>query len=410
MLRLYAPNFLVLALLVLAPIGATYVRHWVSGIFLLITVLMIASWRTWWNRLREDPITSRLLALSIAFFLSYLLSSFLAGWDAGSTRMLERELRLLMLAPLVAFMVSIPARHYLGAGSLLAIFVTSALVAHDYSYLHQGRELGIYGPLFTGPACVFFLIGSLGYTVNLENRPVRYLCLGASILATAFVVSVTSRSAMLGFAVVMIGIMFMNSPHRRFLVAIGVGSLLAILGFQLLGGGTGGPSFEIGVREFKNYFQHELSGLEGHNPHGATSVGARLEMIKASFMIFSDAPIFGIGARNFVPVVTELMEAGLINPNMPNYHPHNMFMEALVSKGLIGLCLLLWILATCAKALLQRPSISRDLGLMLLAASITMMSTESALLIKNNFASLFILMIAVYISATLPNTKPSRPN
>jgi O-antigen ligase len=398
MLKLQALNSVILALLVLAPIGAAYIRHWVSGVFVLLTLLMLASWQHWWNRLREDPTTSRIFALSIAFFLSYLLSSYLAGWDAGSTRMLERELRLLMLAPLVAFMAGIPARHYLGAGSLIAICVTSALVAHDYFYLHQGRELGIYGPLFTGPACVFFLIGSLGYTVNLESRPVRYLYLGASVLATAFVVSVTSRSAMLGFAVVMIGIMFMHSPHRRFLVAIGVGSLLAILGFQLLGAGTSGPSFEIGVREFRNYFQHELSGLEGHNPHGATSVGARLEMIKASFMIFSDAPIFGIGSRNFVPAVTELMKAGLINPNMPNYHPHNMFMEALVSKGLIGLCLLLWILTACAKALLPRPSISRDLGLMLLAASITMMSTESALLIKNNFASLFILMIAVYLS------------
>jgi hypothetical protein len=137
MLKLQAPNSVILALLVLAPIGAAYVRHWVSGVFVLLTLLMLASWQQWWNQLRQDPTTSQILALSIAFFLSYLLSSYLAGWDAGSTRMLERELRLLMLAPLVAFMASIPARHYLGAGSLIAICVTSALAAHDYFYLDR---------------------------------------------------------------------------------------------------------------------------------------------------------------------------------------------------------------------------------------------------------------------------------
>jgi len=387
-----------IGLLMLAPIGSVYVRHWISGVFVLLVVLMFFNIRSWLRGLQEDAPVRLILFFSIAFFLSYLLSAVLNGWDSGSTRMLERELRLLMLAPLVVFLSASPSRQALGVGCLAALLITGSLVIYDNIILNRGREVGIYGPLFTGPACILFLVGSLGYTLTLSKVGWRYASIGLSLLVVAFVSAVTSRSAILGFAVVIVGLFTLGTTDRRFFLAIGAACAFLVLGFQVSADLHGDPSFALGILEFQSYLAHEISDATGFNPIGASSVGARLEMLKASAFIFLDSPLFGIGPRNFIPAVIELKEAGIIHPDMPTYHPHNMFLEALVSKGFLGLSLLLGLLWACAQALRKLTSSTRKLGFILLASVITMMLTESALLIKNNFASLFVLMLAALLS------------
>lgn len=395
------PRQLTIALLVLAPIGGAYVRHWISAVFVALVALMLFNARHWLRSLMSDKPAGLIFIFSIGFFLSYLLSAFLNGWDSGSTRMLERELRLLMLAPMMVFLALLPSRKALGIGCLAALLITGALVAYDVLVLREGRDLGIYGPLFTGPACVLFLIGSLAFTLELSNVRWRYACIALTLMTAALVALLTSRSSMLGYIVVLVGITVMDKPHRLFILAIGGTCGLTILGFQLFTEGPGGGSFKLAMSQFQAYFDHEISNTAGFNPAGSTSVGARLEMFKASAYIFIDSPFFGVGPRNFVPEVTALKEAGLINPRMPTYHPHNIFLEALVSKGLLGLSLLLGLLWACTRALLQCSSCDRNLGFILLASTITMMLTESALLIKNNFASLFVLLLATTLSNRL---------
>jgi O-antigen ligase len=390
-----------IGLVALAPIGSVYVRHWISAVFVLLVILMFFNARHWLRNLQGKAAMRLILFFSIAFFLSYLLSASLNGWDSGSTRMLERELRLLMLAPMAVFLAAVPSRQALGIGCLAALLITGALVGYENLVLNRGRDLGIYGPLFTGPACILFLVGSLGYTLALPSVRWRYTSVIVSFTIAAFVASITSRSAILGFAVVVIGVALSNASHRLFFLSVGGTCTLAIVGFHLLADGSTGLSFALGIRELQSYLAHEVSHAAGFNPIGATSVGARLEMMKASAFIFLDSPLFGIGPRNFIPAVTALKEAGIIHPEMPTYHPHNMFLEALVSKGLLGLSLLLGLLWACARALLQCTSSAQNLGFILLATAITMMFTESALLIKNNFASLFVLLLAAMLSDSL---------
>jgi len=390
-----------IGLMALAPIGGVYVRHWISTVFVLLVVLMFFNARHWLRNLQSDRPTRLILFFSVAFFLCYLLSAALNGWDSGSTRMLERELRLLMLAPMAVFLSAVPTRQALGIGCLAALLITGALVGYENLVLNRGRDLGIYGPLFTGPACILFLVGSLGYTFTLSSIRWRYTSIVISLMVAAFVASVTSRSAILGFAVVVVGFALSNASHRRFFLSIGGACILAVVGVQVVADGSTGLSFALGIREFQSYFAHEVSKANGFNPIGATSVGARLEMFKASAIILLDSPLFGIGPRNFIPAVTALKEAGIIHPEMPTYHPHNMFLEALVSKGLLGFSLLLGLLWACARTLLQCSPSARNLGFILLASTILMMFTESALLIKNNFASLFVLLLATMLSDRL---------
>jgi len=396
-----AAGALAAGLLILAPLGAVYVRHWFSAAFVLLVMLMLISFREWWPRLTSDETTRRILVLSIAFFLSYVLSASLNGWDSGSTRALEREMRLLMLAPLAAFLAILPSIRILGIGCLVAVFFTGAAVGYDHLVLDKGRDLGVYGPLFTGPACVLFLIGSLGYSLTVHSSLRRLTCLALSFLTVAFVTSVTSRSAMVGLLIVLIGITLLDARHRRFFLSLGSICVFGILASQLLGEGSDGPSFLQGILELTSYLEHEVTHMLGHNPVGATSVGARLEMFKASIFIFSESPIFGIGPRNFMPAVLNLKEAGIIHPDMPTYHPHNIFLEALVSKGLLGLSLFIALLSTITRAVLRCSELARHLGLIFLSAVLVMMFTESAILIKNNFSSLFVLFLAAFLSDRL---------
>jgi len=67
------------------------------------------------------------------------------------------------------------------------------------------------------------------------------------------------------------------------------------------------------------------------------SVSQRLELWKASWIIFSSAPIFGNGMENFAPLLKELVANNEISPIIQNVrNPHNELFNILPEAGIIG--------------------------------------------------------------------------
>ncbi|HET7396329.1 MAG TPA: O-antigen ligase family protein [Gammaproteobacteria bacterium] len=73
-------------------------------------------------------------------------------------------------------------------------------------------------------------------------------------------------------------------------------------------------------------------------PFANGSAGQRLEMWRAAWHIFKQHPLFGAGTGSFMAEVGKLARTGDISPSVIGYdHPHNDYLNALSSQGLLGL-------------------------------------------------------------------------
>jgi len=76
-----------------------------------------------------------------------------------------------------------------------------------------------------------------------------------------------------------------------------------------------------------------------------TSVGKRLEMWRAAWRLFLSHPVLGVGIGAFQTKTDELVRSGQVATFVSSYdHPHNDYMDALSSRGILGFAALLAIL------------------------------------------------------------------
>lgn len=95
-------------------------------------------------------------------------------------------------------------------------------------------------------------------------------------------------------------------------------------------------SSSLRVTEFTQDIQKAMNG------DYRSSIGARLQMWKASSLMFSNSPMIGIGSDQFQAEAANLVASGVVDIEMFQGNtiynqPHSDIMDALVSKGLVGL-------------------------------------------------------------------------
>lgn len=92
---------------------------------------------------------------------------------------------------------------------------------------------------------------------------------------------------------------------------------------------------------------HELANESYSN--SMSSIGTRIALWKASYRIFLDHPIFGIGYGNFRNVIKNYLDV----PVLTTAHAHNAYIQYLVLHGVIGLIALLFFFYKINKKLIS---------------------------------------------------------
>jgi O-antigen ligase len=70
------------------------------------------------------------------------------------------------------------------------------------------------------------------------------------------------------------------------------------------------------------------------------STGTRIELWKGALLIFNESPLLGVGTGNFVPSINRLVQAKRLK-EIPNVvHAHNIFLQALATRGILGFIIL----------------------------------------------------------------------
>ncbi|WVN42045.1 O-antigen ligase family protein [beta proteobacterium MWH-UniP1] len=391
-------------LLFLFPICAVSVRHWVSAIFLLFALLAIFNLR---SLIRSSNLSKHevwLLVLMAIFFVVYLISSFVNGWSDRSIRLWERELRFLLFVPVYLLVRQRPnPLAALGCGAAIAVFLTAVIAPVQAYLLGYGRDLGVYGPLFTGPITALFLIVAIAWAH--AEVPVRFrrALVAALFIATLIVAVLTSRSSILGTSLILLGYYLFTSRDYRYLLAF-VFLGVAIVGAHEVTEVSTAPRLGTAFQEAKNYITFQINHPGEINPHAVTSVGTRLEMLRSLQFFLRDYPVWGAGGYNYHEVISGYISKGLVAESVAFHaHPHNVFAQVLVSKGIVGLIIFLGIIFMSAfllrRAETDGAGTSRlTFGLLFLAALILMSFTESALVLKGNFIACGLLLLCVFLA------------
>lgn len=91
--------------------------------------------------------------------------------------------------------------------------------------------------------------------------------------------------------------------------------------------------WKIMVSDVNRYEQHDRD----------TSVGIRIQLWKASWMMFKESPLVGVGVPNFRPELVKLQKQGVVTELVSTDfgEPHNDMLGALAGYGLFGLLAIL---------------------------------------------------------------------
>ena len=141
-----------------------------------------------------------------------------------------------------------------------------------------------------------------------------------------------------------------------------------------------------------------------------SSVGQRLEMWGVAWRLFLQAPLTGMGTGAYMSSARKLVEAGTAPPATAIYdHPHNEFLDALSSRGLVGLAALLLLFGVPAR-LFARGLGSADparmgasLGGLLICVGFPVFGLSETMLVHSVTLGWYVIMTAVFMVVAQDN-------
>jgi O-antigen ligase len=219
------------------------------------------------------------------------------------------------------------AKQYLGifacGGTVLAVIgIYEAIVLNAF------RPPSMWHPVHGANILLMTTIAAL--MLAAMNRPFRWASIMATLLMLYALYLTGTRGVWVAAILVILLFPFLlpgGTLWKKFSLAAAV--LLSIAAF------TQTPAFrqrsQEAIKDMQIYRQDGMS-----NPK--TSVAERLDMWKASSYMFLDRPLLGVGTGGWRSGLEKVVRTGRVPETLLIYgNPHNMFIDALTTRGIIGL-------------------------------------------------------------------------
>ncbi len=387
-------------LIFLFPIAGMSVRSWISSIFVFLVLLGLFML----HKERDTLLNAEKIFLWVcaAYFTVFLVSSLANGWGAPQTRYLGTELRFLFIIPVYLLVRRYPdCSVWLLRGAIVGGFVLFAQAYYDVFVMNHGTALGVYSKNIIGPLAVLIAFWGLYYLWHnyhlLKRWSVLFILL--SVLAALVTAGLSgSRGGYVGFMVTALACVLFFSKPRWMLASLAAISLVAILFYQ--NSDIVKNRVDTATTEAQQYFQAEDHVVDSSS---RTSTGVRLEMFRTGFLIIRDNPIVGIGPGNYNESMQTYIKQGKASPEIAAYsHPHNTFMEVASAKGLLGLITVLLLFYYPAYIFIKGYKQCKPtaiLGLIHIVAISTFSLTDHSVVLMNNYVSVLLLGMVVFLSA-----------
>jgi len=333
------PGYLTAGSLLLIAIGLPWSHSFVSigvGGVLGITLLWPDLRKKLFDLFHQEPfLTWPWIALYALHFLSYLYTENCPQW--WEEMRIKLPLPLLWAATVVAWRTLPENRQALilwafHAGLLVVGIATAAKALANFSWALQEMREARYVPMVGGISHIYFaghLIGALLLLFVTPGPHRLRLFVGSLYLAIIHVLALRTALFTL-YGGLVIGILYWMIRKRHWLLGIGLLGSLAGLIVLLV-------TFWPPLRSRYQNLREDLAQYKRGNLW-YLSVGTRLAALEASWQVFKESPLCGVGIADNREAIFE-KEARLPYNWGPQFYllPHHQFVEYALGFGLIGL-------------------------------------------------------------------------
>jgi len=398
-------DYWVLCLIFLFPIGAYNIRHWASGIFVLLVFFSVSYLIKPKQKIRLDADEKAVVYFLFFYFCWFMITAFVNDWGAYQTRKLGVELRFLLGVPL--FLMIRQINHsfiYLFHGVAVAILVTLCVV-----YQHEGFELegvvtGPYSQLILGPVTAIFGFLTLLFWGQYRAPLARSVLLLLFVLAMLVTLYSGARGALLLIVAVLLVLSVRLVPGKKLFLAMGASTAFLFLLYSI--NGTMQERIDEAASEFYVYAAEGLSADEE-----AGSIATRFAMLELGYKVMQDYPLFGVGAGNYPLIAPEYVKCCEVHPAVAEHgHAHNIYTESLINKGLIGLLLAVLMMLfpfIYFYRLAGKGNRAALAGLISITSIAVFGLTEASPLIKGNWVAILVVLLCVFFVASKQERKVS---
>lgn len=404
----------VLLIIFLFPIAGPVIRHWNSTLFVLITFTSLYFLFTKKDRkplYKEEKIYLWSFAL---FFLVFIASSLTNeySWKMIQKQGLGTEINFLLFVPIYLLIREYDfAKKALLTGILFSIPVLFCFSLYEYIYILNFSKYialsGSYSQLFIGPIAALSLLMLYPASKTLFKNTKDYFIIPIYLVYVAMGVFIIALSqARIAYITLVVGAFFLllisNTELKKKFGGVILIILIAISGYQI---DIVKSRTNAAFNNIANYFNQ----LDDVNKGTRSSTGVRLEVWRSSQYTFKEHPLVGIGNGNYPSFIKKYIDKNLVGDFVTIMgQAHNTFVEALITKGSIGLILLLLIFyyPVYISWKNRKENYSRVIAISTFSTAVTLMSLGEAMLInKNNGVSYLLIFSAVLFSSLMRDIK-----
>lgn len=397
----------VFLIIFLFPIAGPVVRHWNSLLFVLITFTALYFLFAKKDRKPLYKEEKTYLWVFFLFFAIYIVSVLVNGysWEMIKKEGLGTEINYLLFVPIYLLIREYSfSQKALLAGILLSIPVIFIFSVYEYIYIMPTSERhnlnGAYFHLFIGPFTALSLLMAYPAYKEWIGKNKYYWAIPIYIAMGLFVI--TFSQARLGYLTIIGGtliLLFMLTKNIKIqLGGIVVIILIAVSAYQV-------DDVKHRMGKVIDDATIYLKTTKNRNNSAATSFGMRLEVWRSSKYTFQEHPLVGIGNGNYPNFIKKYINNGLVaEPVIIMGQAHNTYIEALITKGSIGLILVLMIFYYPMYIAWKNrnKSYSSFITITTFSTAITLISVgESMLINKNNGVAYLLFFSAVLFSSMI---------
>ena len=322
-------------LLFLLPATALSVKGAMGTLEILILCLGLGLWPVWRKKQLSPVLYQRSLLITCLVFLAYFLLTILS-WliFKPSTGVLESPFRLLVALLWIPLIVCYqPNPKYFLYGVYIGIVSALLLALQQVFVEHIPRAAGFTLSIVFGNVALLLgvLAILLGANNNYKNRLLTAFIFFASLFIS-FLSGARGGWLMLPFALYLLYGVFakhtqLSSTKYRslilFVLSVIVVLVVATMSVEILHSRV--------IAAYQEFLQYFSQG------HAETSIGARLEMWYAAYLIFMQHPIFGIFDLQIQNEFIKLAQQGLVDSYITQFrHVHNEILNMMVNYGMVG--------------------------------------------------------------------------
>lgn len=326
-----------LSVFFLAVMG-TSVRHVSSTVFALLVLLSFSVIKDWGKIYLNLSKLEKIFL--IAFFL-YTISGILSFYNVDDVdkyyKIFERYLRFTLIIPVYLFLIKkkVSVLNYLYVGAVVSgPFLFIVALQHFISYPDVPAQ-GYYHHIIFGQLAMLNvgIMLSLLLTKSFSHK-IQIVILISMLCGLAAAVMSQARGVWLVFPVyVSVAVYYAVSDNRiskkniaMFLVIVVLLSMFTSIG-DLIKQRT-----ETAISEVTRFYVEDQY---------VSSVGARLAMWNIAFDVWKEYPLLGIGPGDFDNEIMSLQAQGEYVGMEVHNSVHNIYIQALVGSGVIGLMALI---------------------------------------------------------------------